>query len=182
MSALEAIRAPLFVPADRSERFAKAAASGTDAIILDLEDAVADGAKDAARAALRRGFIELPVIVRINAIRSTAFESDLAAVATLRPDAIMLPKAEGADQIGSLTDVLPYPVIALIESARALANARAIAAAKGVALLAFGSIDLRRSALRPYPRGIGSCAFRTRFRVASNGHCRTARRGDCAAL
>lgn len=141
MSALEAIRAPLFAPADRPERFAKAARSGADAIILDLEDAVAEGAKDAARAALRRDFTDKPVIVRINAIGSTAFEADLAAVATLHPDAIMLPKAEGANQIGTLTDVLPYPVIALIESARGLANAREIAAAKGVVRLAFGSVD-----------------------------------------
>lgn len=47
MSAPEAIRAPLFVPANRPERFNKAAVSGADAIILDLEDAVAEGAKDA---------------------------------------------------------------------------------------------------------------------------------------
>ena len=47
-----ALRAPLFVPADRPERFAKAAASGADAVIIDLEDAVAPAAKDAARAAL----------------------------------------------------------------------------------------------------------------------------------
>jgi len=141
MSTLEAIRAPLFVPADRPERFAKAAASGADAIILDLEDAVAEGAKDAARAALRRDFTDKPVIVRINAIGSAAFEVDLAAVTDLRPDAILLPKAEDARQIGLLADVLPCPVIALIESARGLANAREIAATKGVAQLAFGSVD-----------------------------------------
>lgn len=138
---LEAIRAPLFVPADSPERFAKAAASGADAIILDLEDAVAEGAKDAARAALRRDFTDNPVIVRMNGIGSAAFEADLAAVANLRPAAIILPKAEDARQIGSLADVLPCPVIALIESARGLAKAREIAAAKGVVRLAFGSVD-----------------------------------------
>ena len=94
MSALETVRAPLFVPANRPERFAKAAASGADAVILDLEDAVAADAKDAARAALRRDFTDKPVIVRINAMGSATFDADLAAMARLRPDAIMLPKAE----------------------------------------------------------------------------------------
>ena len=132
MSTLETIRAPLFVPADRPERFAKAATSGADAVILDLEDAVAEGAKETARSALRSDFTDKPVIVRVNAIGSAAFEADLAAVATLRPDAIMLPKAEDVHQIGALNDVLPCPVIALIESARGLAIARKIAATKGV--------------------------------------------------
>ena len=135
MSTLETIRAPLFVPADRPERFAKAATSGADAVILDLEDAFAEGAKETARSALRSDFTDKPVIVRVNAIGSAAFEADLAAVATLRPDAIMLPKAEDVHQIGALNDVLPCPVIALIESARGLAIARKIAATKGVVRL-----------------------------------------------
>lgn len=62
------IRTPLFVPATRPERFAKAATSGADAVILDLEDAVADADKDAARAALRSGFAKVPIIVRVNAV------------------------------------------------------------------------------------------------------------------
>ncbi len=47
MVSIASIRAPLFVPADRPDRFSKAAASGTDCVILDLEDAVAPKAKDA---------------------------------------------------------------------------------------------------------------------------------------
>lgn len=54
------IRAPLFVPATRPERFAKAAASGADALIVDLEDAVAAADKDAARAALNHDFGHFP--------------------------------------------------------------------------------------------------------------------------
>jgi citrate lyase subunit beta/citryl-CoA lyase len=61
------IRAPLFVPANRPEWFAKAAAAGTDTVILDLEDAVAADAKDAGNSALDAGFTDLPVIVRISA-------------------------------------------------------------------------------------------------------------------
>ena len=80
---VSAIRAPLFVPANRPERFAKAAASGADAVILDLEDAVAADAKDAARAALATDFTDLPVIVRINAAGTAAHDADLAAMAAL---------------------------------------------------------------------------------------------------
>jgi citrate lyase subunit beta/citryl-CoA lyase len=135
------IRAPLFVPANRPERFAKAAASGADAVILDLEDAVAAEAKDRARAALDTGFTDLPVIVRINACGTEWHEADVAAVAALRPAGVILPKAEDAEMVAGVAAALDgVPVIALVETARGLANARAMAAA-GVARLAFGSVD-----------------------------------------
>lgn len=136
-----AIRAPLFVPANRPERFAKAAASGADAVILDLEDAVAADAKDAARAALEVAFTGLPVIVRINAHGTPWHDADMAAVSALRPAAVILPKAEDGAVVAAVVAALGgVPVIALVETARGLANARAIAAA-GVARLAFGSVD-----------------------------------------
>lgn len=138
---VSAIRAPLFVTANRPERFAKAAASGADAVILDLEDAVAADAKDAARAALATDFTDLPVIVRINAIGTPWHADDLAAVARLRPAAVMLPKAEDADRVASVAAQTRLPVIALVETARGLAHARTIAAAPGVARIAFGSVD-----------------------------------------
>lgn len=136
-----AIRAPLFVPASRPQRFARAAASGADAVILDLEDAVAADAKEAARAALDVAFTDLPVIVRINAHGTQWHGADLAAVAALKPAAVILPKAGEAAAVCAVAAALGgVPVIALIESALGLANARAIAAA-GVARLAFGSVD-----------------------------------------
>lgn len=136
-----AIRAPLFVPANRPERFAKAATSGTDAVILDLEDAVAVDAKDAARAGLATDFTALPVIVRINAHGTPWHDADVAAVAALKPAAVILPKAEDAAVTAQVARALGLPVIALVESALGLAQARAIAAAPGVARLAFGSVD-----------------------------------------
>lgn len=139
---VELIRAPLFVPATRPDRFAKAAASGTDAVILDLEDAVAPDQKAAARAALDTGFTELPVLVRINAGGTEWHAEDLAAIRALRPAAVILPKAENAAEIASLAAGLDgVPLIALVETARGLANARAIADLPGVRRLAFGSID-----------------------------------------
>jgi citrate lyase subunit beta/citryl-CoA lyase len=141
MEGIGAIRAPLFVPANRPERFEKAARSGADAVILDLEDAVPVDAKDAARSALRRDFTDLQVIVRINGAGSAAHEADLAAVVALHPAAVILPKAEDREFVEALAGALQCPIIALIESARGLANARQIAAERGVARLAFGSVD-----------------------------------------
>jgi len=135
--------APLFVPGDRSERFEKAAASGADAIIIDLEDAVAPAAKDAARTALRTDFTALPVLVRINAAGTPWHADDLAAVAKLTLAAIVVPKAEldaaGLEAVAIASS--SCPVIALVESARGLAQAQQIASLPGVARLAFGSID-----------------------------------------
>lgn len=138
---VENIRTPLFVPASRPDRFAKAAASGADAVILDLEDAVGADDKDAARASLDTGFTELPVIVRINAKGTPWHEADVATVARLPVAAVILPKAEDALTSGEIATITGKPVIALIESARGLASARAIAAAPGMVRLAFGSID-----------------------------------------
>jgi citrate lyase subunit beta/citryl-CoA lyase len=135
------IRAPLFVPASRPDRFAKAAASGTDAVILDLEDAVAADAKDSARAALDAGFTDLPVIVRINARGTPWHDADIAAVARLPVSGVILPKAEDRAVCRTVAMATGKPIIALIESGRGLANARGIAAANGVERLAFGSID-----------------------------------------
>lgn len=136
-----AIRAPLFVPANRPERFAKAAASQADAVILDLEDAVADEAKDNARGALSTDFTTKPVLVRINGLGTTWHVADVAAVAALRPAAVVLPKSETVEAVAAVAEATRLPVVALIESAKGLARAREIAAATGVVRLAFGSID-----------------------------------------
>lgn len=141
MVTADLIRAPLFVPANRPERFAKAAASGADAVILDLEDAVAVDAKDIARDALQVGFTDLPVLVRINAAGTAWHEADLGAVAALGCAAVILPKAEDPATCTRVAQLTGRPVIALIESALGLANARAIAQAEGVMRLAFGSVD-----------------------------------------
>jgi citrate lyase subunit beta/citryl-CoA lyase len=135
--------APIFVPADRPERFEKAAGSGADAVIIDLEDAVGAEAKTAARANLRTDFTDLPVLVRINAAGTRWHQDDLAVVSKLSPDAILLPKAEFNAELEKLCSQPPaaLPVMALIETARGLADARTIAALPAVRRLAFGSID-----------------------------------------
>jgi len=103
------LRSLLFVPGDRPDRFAKAAASGADALILDLEDAVAASAKDTARSAVRDWLGEgasLPRFVRINPVDGPLALADLDALAGTRPDGIMVPKAEGATTIATLDALL----------------------------------------------------------------------------
>ena len=102
----ETLRTPLFVPADRPDRFEKAAASGADAVILDLEDAVAPGRKEAARASLRSDFTDLPVLVRINATGTPWHEDDLAALRGLNLSAVILPKAEDPTSVAAVSEVL----------------------------------------------------------------------------
>ena len=140
--ALGLVVAPLFVPADRPERFAKAAASGADAIVVDLEDGVAPAAKDFARENLSRAAaLECFVIVRVNGRSTPWHEADLQAVGRLPGAALMLPKAETVGDAGSAVALMANgaPVVALIESTRGLAEARAIASV--CARLAFGSLD-----------------------------------------
>lgn len=103
------LRSLLFVPGDRPERFAKAAASGADAIILDLEDSVSLANKDSARQAIAdylAGEREVVTIVRVNPLDGHLTAADVAAIIAARPDAIMLPKAEGAPSIAQLDTIL----------------------------------------------------------------------------
>lgn len=96
----------MFVPGDRPERFPKAAASGADALILDLEDSVAADRKGFARQAIRDALDDAtrstPLLVRINPLDSAIIEEDIDALAGARLDAIVLPKAEGALSVAAL--------------------------------------------------------------------------------
>lgn len=135
---------PLFVPGDRPERFAKAAQSGTDAIILDLEDAVGPDHKTMARANIAAHQLRgLSVIIRINARESPCFDDDLAALSTTQLTAIMLPKTNGAGDVAAVHERMGriVPVIPLIETALGLANLADILAASGVSVVAFGALD-----------------------------------------
>lgn len=101
------LRSLLFVPGDRPERMLKALSSGADAIILDLEDSVAPSGKEKARAEVA-DFLARPrngarLFVRINPVDANALEADLAAAR--QADAIMAPKAEGAETIRRLAAV-----------------------------------------------------------------------------
>ncbi len=138
----------LFVPGNRPERFDKAVASGADAVIVDLEDAVAPPDKDAARDQFRRWLESTPaqsarIVVRINDAGTPWFAGDLALVASGLPRCVMLPKAEAGEQIAVVHRALGGngAVIPIIESARGVEAVDAVAATAGVARLAFGTLD-----------------------------------------
>lgn len=146
---LRALRARswLFVPATQPQRFAKAAASGCDRVIIDLEDAVAPEAKAEARrqlAALRLPG-DVPFYLRVNGQESQWFEADLALAATLPLAGVMLPKAERPEQLAAVATALPpaLAIIALVETAAGLWHARELASSPRVERLAFGAVDFQ---------------------------------------
>jgi citrate lyase subunit beta/citryl-CoA lyase len=98
------LRSLLFVPGDSERKFAKATATGADALILDLEDAVAPAAKPAARSHVSkllddRALREWAFFVRVNALDTGLALEDLAAVVKPGLDAILVPKANGVEDI-----------------------------------------------------------------------------------
>ena len=100
------MRSFLFVPADGGRKLDKAMASGADAVIIDLEDSIAPQAKAAARKSAAAFLTEVGksadrphLLVRVNGIATGLIDEDLDVVAGARPDAIMLPKAEGGASI-----------------------------------------------------------------------------------
>ncbi|WP_284617177.1 HpcH/HpaI aldolase/citrate lyase family protein [Aquabacterium humicola] len=142
-------RTLLFVPGNRPERFMKALASGADAVVLDLEDAVPADAKVAAREAIAAAWQEvrragLPLVVRISAPASEAGIADLAWLARLQPapDAVMVPKADGVDALQAVVQAAPgVPLLPLIESAAGWDALPVIASTPGVLRLVIGHID-----------------------------------------
>lgn len=136
----------LFVPANRSHRLVSALASGADGVIFDLEDAVPPGEKDSARQAMlaalaATGPTPMPILVRVNAPATPWFAADYAALAHLRFDGVVLPKAERRADIETLRKGVGEHrrVVALIETARGVASARQLA--EVASHLAFGSLD-----------------------------------------
>jgi citrate lyase subunit beta/citryl-CoA lyase len=100
------LRSLLFVPGDRPDRMEKALGAGADALILDLEDAVAAEKKAEARRAVAAFVAANPASnlwVRINPLDGDDADKDLAAVLGAHPDGIVLPKAEGGASVADLT-------------------------------------------------------------------------------
>jgi citrate lyase subunit beta / citryl-CoA lyase len=100
------MRSLLFVPADSAKKLDKAMTCGADAIIVDLEDSIATDGKERARqcaaAFLKEAIATAPrprILVRVNGLQTGLIDADLDAVAAAKPDAIMLPKAEGGASV-----------------------------------------------------------------------------------
>ncbi|MGW9630364.1 HpcH/HpaI aldolase/citrate lyase family protein [Agromyces sp. NPDC055520] len=168
----------LFCPADRPDRFAKALARA-DAVILDLEDAVGEDAKHAARLALLATTLDPErVIVRVNPAASAHFDDDLAALAETDYRTVMLAKCEGTADVVDLAD---FEVIALCETARGVLASNEIAALPNVSALMWGAEDLVASlggSSSRFPDG----RYRDVARHARSQVCLAAAAHDIAAI
>ncbi len=127
----------LFCPADRPQRFEKAAAAA-DIVILDLEDGAGD--KPAAREAL----VDTPLdpartVIRINAADSGEQELDLAALSRTRYTTVMLPKCEAAEQV---TVLAPLEVVLIVETPLGALKVDETAAAANTVGVMWGAEDL----------------------------------------
>ena len=109
------MRSLLFIPADDEKKLSKGLATGADALILDLEDAVSAARKAAARPiaahyiAEMRAQVDRPLIyVRINALDTGLWQDDVAGIAGALPDGILLPKARSGDDVHTLSMALNH--------------------------------------------------------------------------
>ncbi len=151
---LAVARSFLFVPATRPERFSKALASGADAVIIDLEDAVAPTGKAQARQLLAQAWPGLAasererVLVRVNAASMAWHGDDLALLRSLGVVGVVLSKAEHAEQLLNVAAVLgsACALVPLIESVAGLDAADALARSPQVLRLAFGNLDFQADA------------------------------------
>lgn len=142
------------MPGSNSRALEKALTLPCDALVLDLEDAVAPDAKDMARvqvsaAVTAGGFGGREVVVRVNAPGTAWFEADMAAALEAKPDAILVPKVNGAADIEALCARMGRgapPLWIMIETPLALLNAATLAeAARGhVAAFVLGTNDLMK--------------------------------------
>lgn len=147
-------RSVLFSPGDEPSLMRKAPETGADTIVFDLEDAVAPGQKDAARAATNEVLCDpsfdpdCEVCVRVNPDLETA-TADVDGVTAGEPrlDAIMFPKIESAADVYELYEPIEargyeLPILALCESAQGVLSAEEIAKADPVDAILFGAEDL----------------------------------------
>lgn len=148
------VRSLLFAPGSDERKLAKALASAADAVVCDLEDAVAPADKEAARDVVASTLASAEPgparLVRANAAGTAWFEDDLAFAAGLELDALVLPKAtpEAVELAGSDGP----PLVAIVETAMGLRQAYEIAAEPRVAALLLGSVDLAAEVgLEPRP-------------------------------
>lgn len=137
-AALRPCRSVLYMPGSNARALAWGRELDADALILDLEDAVAVSAKDEARErvaqALREGgFGRRRVVVRINALATSWGRADVERLAPLRPDALLLPKVERPEQLAEAAELAAsagapeLPLWAMVETPRAILNLAAIA-------------------------------------------------------
>jgi len=142
------LRSVLYMPSSNERALEKAKSIPCDAIIFDLEDAVAPDAKEQARAnavaAVTSGEYGGKVLtIRANGLDTPWGAEDLAAAATARPDAVVVPKVSGAAHLAQVAAVTgDLPIWAMVETPAALFAIREIAGFPQVSVLVMGTNDL----------------------------------------
>ena len=185
------LRSVLFMPASNPRAIAKASALSCDAVILDLEDAVAPDAKDAARtaavAALREGFGERSAVVRVNGLDTPWAQADLAAVRDVT-DIVLLPKVNGPADLAAARATLDdrTRLWAMVETCAGLLALPALADAAGthgLTALVAGTNDLAKEMrCRPDAARTPLLPVLTQIVVAARAAGLTALDGVCNAL
>ena len=143
-------RSVLYIPASRTRALEKAKTMAVDAIIFDLEDAVAVEEKDNARTILtetlaKGGFGSRMRIVRINALDTVWGADDARAAGGMDADAVLLPKVDGPADLDSLAALTgDMPIWAMMETPRGVLNAAEIAAHPLLAGFVMGTNDLAK--------------------------------------
>ncbi|MDY6037917.1 MAG: CoA ester lyase [Eubacterium sp.] len=153
-------RSMLFIPGNTPNLLINSNCLGSDAIIFDLEDAVAPGEKDSARLLVRNtikymDFTGIEIIVRINALDSGFWKEDLEEIIPVKPDIIMLPKTNHADDVLLVSEYIKqmelrlgienntFKIMPLIETALGVENSYQIASSdKRVCAIFLGAEDL----------------------------------------
>ncbi|SNR25280.1 CoA ester lyase [Paracoccus sediminis] len=162
-------RSVLYIPAANARAMEKAQTLPADAIIFDLEDAVAPGEKPAARDALAAGLANdygrRARIVRINGLSTEWGQDDARFCAGLDADAVLIPKVDGPADLDRVADLIPdLPLWAMMETPLGMLNAAAIAAHPRLEGMVMGTNDLAKelgSRFRPdrlpMQAGLGLC-------------------------
>jgi citrate lyase subunit beta/citryl-CoA lyase len=182
LPAIRPRRSVLFMPGSNARALEKAASVPADGLIFDLEDAVAPGAKEAARAAViealrSRDYGPRERVVRVNALSSPWGHADLVAAATCGADAVLLPKVEGPDTVRQAVAVLAdagapdsLELWCMMETALGVLRAEAVASSSPrLAVLVMGTSDLAKELGAAHTRdrlplvtGLGLCLLAAR--------------------
>ena len=170
MSTTRPYRSVLYIPGSKERALEKAEGLNADAIIFDLEDAVAPDEKAAARALLvatlaRADYGNRARIVRVNGLDTEWGTADIAAFVGAKIDALLIPKVSSPADLDAVAALIPdVPLWAMMETARGMLNAAAIAAHPRLAGMVMGTNDLAkelgsrfRADRLPMQAGLGLC-------------------------
>ena len=145
MASLQTARSFLFAPGNEERKLVRALESDADAVVADLEDAVAPGEKASARELAARlvadSGTDAARLVRVNGVATEWHDADVEAVAASRPDGVVLPKATTA-AVAAVAGRVELPIVAIVETATGLREAFAIASHPAVEALLLGAVDL----------------------------------------